>query len=49
MTHRPPETTRWNHFRAWLSRQARGRRTDTIAIIVLAIAGVAMMLGIFTQ
>jgi phospholipid/cholesterol/gamma-HCH transport system substrate-binding protein len=46
---RPPETNRWTHFRAWLSRQARGRRKDTIAIIVLAIAGVVMMLGIFTQ
>ncbi|HEY8501874.1 MAG TPA: MlaD family protein [Solirubrobacterales bacterium] len=41
--------SRWTHFRAWLSRQARGRRKDTIAIIVLAIAGVVMMLGIFTQ
>jgi phospholipid/cholesterol/gamma-HCH transport system substrate-binding protein len=40
---------RWRHFRAWLSRQARGRRKDTIAIIVLAIAGVVMMVGIFTQ
>jgi phospholipid/cholesterol/gamma-HCH transport system substrate-binding protein len=41
--------SRWAHFRAWLSRQVRGRRKDTIAIIVLAIAGVVMMLGIFTQ
>jgi phospholipid/cholesterol/gamma-HCH transport system substrate-binding protein len=41
--------SRWTHFRAWISRQTRGRRTDTIAIIVLAIAGVVMMLGIFTQ
>lgn len=40
---------RWTHFRAWLSRQARGRRKDTIAIIVLAIAGIVMMLGIFIQ
>ncbi|HEU4392853.1 MAG TPA: MlaD family protein [Solirubrobacterales bacterium] len=46
---RPPETSRWAHFRAWLSRQARGRRKDTIAIIVLAIAGIVMMLGIFIQ
>lgn len=46
---RPPEVSRWVHFRAWLSRQARGRRKDTIAIIVLAIVGVVMMLGIFTQ
>jgi phospholipid/cholesterol/gamma-HCH transport system substrate-binding protein len=44
-----PEVSRWTHFRAWLSRQARGHRTDTIAIVVLAIAGIVMMLGIFTQ
>lgn len=43
------KTSRWTHFRAWLSRQARGHRKDTIAIIVLAIAGIVMMLGIFTQ
>lgn len=47
--HRDPGVSRWRHFSAWLSRQARGRRKDTIAIIVLAIAGIAMMLGIFTQ
>jgi phospholipid/cholesterol/gamma-HCH transport system substrate-binding protein len=41
--------SRWTHFRSWLSRQARGRRKDTIAIIVLTIAGIVMMLGIFTQ
>jgi phospholipid/cholesterol/gamma-HCH transport system substrate-binding protein len=46
----PPEkANRFTHFRAWLSRQARGRRKDTIAIFVLAIAGIVMMLGIFTQ
>jgi phospholipid/cholesterol/gamma-HCH transport system substrate-binding protein len=47
----PPEgkVSRWTHFRAWLDRQVRGRRKDTIAIVVLAIAGVVMMLGIFTQ
>ncbi len=39
----------FRHFRAWLGRQARGHRTDTIAIIVLAFVGVVMMLGIFTQ
>jgi len=44
-----PEVSRWTHFRAWLSRQVRGRRKDTIAIIVLAAAGIVMMLGIFTQ
>jgi len=49
MTERHAETTRWRHFRAWLSRQSRGHRKDTIAIIVLAIAGIAMMLAIFTQ
>jgi phospholipid/cholesterol/gamma-HCH transport system substrate-binding protein len=43
------KVSRWTHFRAWLTRQARGHRKDTIAIIVLAIAGIAMMLGIFTQ
>lgn len=45
----PTKVNRFTHYRAWLSRQARGRRKDTIAIIVLAIAGIAMMLGIFTQ
>lgn len=45
----PTQVSRWTHFRAWLSRQVRGRRTDTIAIIVLAFAGIVMMLGIFTQ
>ena len=49
MSQRDPGVSRWRHFSAWLSRQARGRRKDTIAIIVLAIAGIAMMLGIFTQ
>jgi phospholipid/cholesterol/gamma-HCH transport system substrate-binding protein len=49
MSEQTPQTNRWVHFRAWLSRQARGHRKDTIAIIVLAIAGIAMMLGIFTQ
>jgi phospholipid/cholesterol/gamma-HCH transport system substrate-binding protein len=45
----PTKVNRFTHFRAWLTRQARGRRKDTIAIIVLAIAGIVMMLGIFTQ
>jgi phospholipid/cholesterol/gamma-HCH transport system substrate-binding protein len=49
MSEQTPPVSRFRHFRAWLSRQARGRRTDTIAIIVLAIAGIVMMLGIFTQ
>lgn len=44
-----PRHSRWTHFRAWLTRQARGHRKDTIAILVLAVAGIAMMLAIFTQ
>ncbi|MFL5833027.1 MAG: MlaD family protein [Solirubrobacterales bacterium] len=43
------KVSRSAHFRAWLSRQVRGRRKDTIAIFVLAIAGIVMMLGIFVQ
>ena len=49
MSEREPNVSRWRHFRAWLSRQSRGHRKDTIAIFVLAIAGVVMTLGIFTQ
>jgi phospholipid/cholesterol/gamma-HCH transport system substrate-binding protein len=49
MSEPAPKASRWRHFRAWLSRQARGHRKDTIAIVVLAIAGIVMMLGIFTQ
>jgi phospholipid/cholesterol/gamma-HCH transport system substrate-binding protein len=45
----PRETNRFTHFWAWLTRQARGRRKDTIAIVVLTIAGIVMMLGIFVQ
>ncbi|MFT3864848.1 MAG: MlaD family protein [Solirubrobacterales bacterium] len=45
----PERRGRLGHFRAWLGRQARGHRTDTIAILVLAFVGVVMMLGIFTQ
>jgi phospholipid/cholesterol/gamma-HCH transport system substrate-binding protein len=45
----PERRSRITHFRAWLSRQARGHRTDTIAIFVLAFVGIAMMLGIFVQ
>jgi phospholipid/cholesterol/gamma-HCH transport system substrate-binding protein len=45
----PREVGRVKHFRAWLGRQARGHRKDTIAIIVLTLAGLVMMLGIFTQ
>src|ERR1044072_8423288 len=43
------ETSRWKHFRASLSRQSRGRSKDTIAILVLAVAAIAMTLFIFTQ
>ncbi len=49
MSEPTPKTSRWRHFKAWITRQARGHRKDTIAIVVLAIAGVVMMLGIFTQ
>ena len=45
----PERRSRFEHFRAWLGRQARGHRTDTIAIFVLAFVGIVMMLGIFTQ
>ncbi len=41
--------SRWSHFRSSLSRQARGRSKDTIAITVLAALGVVMTLWIFTQ
>jgi phospholipid/cholesterol/gamma-HCH transport system substrate-binding protein len=44
-----PKVNRWKHFRAWLGRQARGHRKDTVAIVVLAFAGIVMMLGIFIQ
>jgi phospholipid/cholesterol/gamma-HCH transport system substrate-binding protein len=46
---RPEGVSRFRHFRAWLSRQARGRRKDTLAIIALAISGIVIMLGIFIQ
>jgi phospholipid/cholesterol/gamma-HCH transport system substrate-binding protein len=46
---RRENVSRFKHFRAWLSRQARGRRKDTIAIIALAFAGIVLMLGIFIQ
>lgn len=49
MTTPEPKVNRWKHFRAWLGRQARGHRKDTVAIFVLAIAGIVMMLGIFIQ
>ncbi|HEX7059219.1 MAG TPA: MlaD family protein [Solirubrobacterales bacterium] len=46
---REPDVSRWQHFRTSLARQARGRSKDTIAIAVLLVAGIAMMLWIFTQ
>ncbi len=49
MSPKEPGVSRWKHFRASLDRQARGRGKDTIAILVLAIAGITMMLWIFTQ
>src|SRR5690606_338586 len=49
VTVQEPQVSRWRHFKAWLSRQARGRRKDSIAIVLLTIAGIVMMLGIFTQ
>jgi phospholipid/cholesterol/gamma-HCH transport system substrate-binding protein len=45
----PKRRNRFAHFRAWLGRQVRGHRTDTIAILVLAFVGIVMVLGIFTQ
>jgi phospholipid/cholesterol/gamma-HCH transport system substrate-binding protein len=41
--------SRWGHFKAWITRQARGHRKDTIAIVLLALVGLVMMLGIFTE
>lgn len=41
--------SRWTTFRASLSRQSRGRSKDTIAIFILAAAGIVMTLWIFTQ
>ncbi|MBW8060590.1 MAG: MCE family protein, partial [Solirubrobacterales bacterium] len=49
MSARDPETSRWQHFRAALGRQARGRGKDTIAIVVLVAAAIVMTLGIFIQ
>lgn len=46
---RPEGVSRFKHFRAWLVRQARGRRKDTLAIFILAFVGIVMMLGIFIQ
>jgi phospholipid/cholesterol/gamma-HCH transport system substrate-binding protein len=44
-----PKVSRWRHFRNSLSRQARGRSKDTIAIGALTAAAIVMTLWIFTQ
>lgn len=49
MTEREPHVSRWRHFRAALSRQARGRGKDSIAIAVLTVLAIVMTLWIFTQ
>jgi len=49
MSGNEPEVSRWRHFRNSLTRQARGRGKDTIAILVLALLGIVMTLWIFTQ
>jgi len=49
MSERDPKVSRWRHFRASLSRQARGRGKDTIAIVILTVLAVVMTLWIFTQ
>jgi phospholipid/cholesterol/gamma-HCH transport system substrate-binding protein len=46
---RTENVSRFKHFRAWMIRQVRGRRKDTIAIFVLVLAGIVMLLGIFIQ
>lgn len=49
MSEREPGVSRWRHFRTSLTRQARGRGKDTIAIAVLAVVAITMTLWIFTQ
>ena len=44
-----PKVSRWRRFRNSLSRQARGRSKDTVAIVVLTAIGIVMTLWIFTQ
>lgn len=43
------KVSRWRHFRNSLTRQARGRGKDTIAIVVLSVLAIVMTLWIFTQ
>jgi phospholipid/cholesterol/gamma-HCH transport system substrate-binding protein len=49
MTEGEQGVSRWKHFRASLSRQARGRGKDTIAIALLTVVAIVMTLWIFTQ
>jgi phospholipid/cholesterol/gamma-HCH transport system substrate-binding protein len=49
MTEKQARVSRLRHFRATLSRQARGRGKDTIAIAVLTVIAIVMTLWIFTQ
>jgi len=50
MTERDPNNVgHWQHFRASLARQSRGRGKDTIAIAVLTTIAIVMTLWIFTQ
>ncbi len=49
MSEQGPQKSRWTHYRAWLTRQTRGRGKDTGAIALLAIAALIMTLWIFTQ
>jgi len=49
MSERGHGVSRWKHFRASLSRQARGRGKDTIAIALLTVIAIVMTLWIFTQ
>jgi phospholipid/cholesterol/gamma-HCH transport system substrate-binding protein len=49
MTNGEPQVGRWRHFRSSLSRQARGRGKDTIAIAILTAAAIVLTLWVFTQ
>jgi phospholipid/cholesterol/gamma-HCH transport system substrate-binding protein len=49
MTDGTQNVSRWRYLRNTLSRQARGRGKDTIAIAVLTAAAIVMTLWIFTQ
>jgi len=49
VSEREPHVGRWQHFRATLSRQARGRSKDTVAIALLTVVAIVMTLWIFTQ